>query len=144
MENYFQDETLLGNEKIKEAMFLYYENESDELYAAACLAVRERMKNGGHFLFPADIENNEDGTPLFLFNTLVVQGYCLIAAFTDREEFEKAPPTGVVSLPIVSMLENIMQQEVFAGIIINPWGDQLVLCKSDIAMILAPDSEDLT
>ena len=30
-----------------------------------------------------------------------------------------------------------MQQEDIAGVIINPWGEPFVLCKSDIALFLA-------
>ena len=57
-------------------------------------------------------------------------------AFTDQEEYEKAPASGAVSQFIDSMLENVMQQDDIAGVIINPWGEHLVLCKADIALIL--------
>ena len=39
---------------------------------------------------------------------------------------------------ILSQFQNLnaMQQEAVAGVIINPWGEHLVLCKADIALIL--------
>ena len=49
---------------------------------------------------------------------------------------KKAPASGAVSQFIDSMLENLLQQEDIDGVIINPWGEQLVLCQADIAQIL--------
>lgn len=136
MKDNFIDSTLYGNEKIKEAIHKFHQKDSDETYAAACLAIRTRIAQDGHLIFPADIIENADGATNFLFKTMSIEGMDFLVAFTDQEEHEKAPPSSVVSQFIDSMLENVMQQEDISGLIINPWGEQLVLCKADIAKIL--------
>ena len=141
MEADFRDPTLEGNEKIKEVIHLFHQDQTEELYTAACLAIRERMAQNGHFLFPADITENADGQTTFCFKTMDVNAHPLLVAFTDQEEFRKAPPSGAVSQFIDSMLENLLQQDGIAGLIINPWGERFLLGKEDIAMILMPGSE---
>ena len=66
-----------------------------------------------------------------------------LAAFTDQEEYEKRPAPGAVSQFIDVMLENVMQQEDIAGVIINPWGEPFVLCKSDIKLIFGNEDSSL-
>ena len=132
----FIDPTLHGNEQIKEAIHLLHQEQSDENYAAACRAVRMCMVCEGHLIFPADVKENTDGSTDFHFKTMEINGMDFLVAFTDQEEHEKAPASGAVSQIIDSMLENVMQQEDIAGVIINPWGEHLVLCKADIAIIL--------
>jgi hypothetical protein len=39
------------------------------------------------------------------------------------------------------VLENLLQMDEFAGLLINPWGESICLGKEDIAMILTPGSE---
>lgn len=136
VEEVFIDPTLYGNEKIKEAIHLFHLEQSDKNYTAACLAIRERMVYEGHLIFPADVTEDEDGATNFLFKTMDINGMDFLVAFTGQEEYEKAPASGAVSQFIDSMLENVMQQEDIAGVIINPWGEHLVLCKADIAMVL--------
>lgn len=136
MEEIFVDPTLQGNEKIKDAIHLFHQEQSDENYTAACLAIRERMLYEGHLIFPADVTEDEDGATNFLFKTMDINDMDFLVAFTDRAEYEKAPASGAVSQFIDSVLENAMQQDDIAGVIINPWGEHLVLCKADIVMIL--------
>ena len=137
----FQDDTLRGNEKITSVIHLYHQTQSEELYTAVCLAIRARITQNGHFIFPADITTDANGTTNFCFKTTDVGGVTLLAAFTDPEEFRKAPPSGAVSQPIDAMLENLLQQDDIAGLILNPCGEQFPLGKEDIAMILMPGSE---
>ena len=136
MTNVFVDPTLRGNEKIKTAIHLFHLEHSDENYTAACLAIRERMVYEGHLIFPAEVIEDEDGATNFLFKTMDINGIDFLVAFTDQKEYEKAPASGAVSQFIDSMLENVIQQDDIAGVIINPWGEHLVLCKADIVMIL--------
>ena len=135
----FVDPTLHGNEKIKEAIRLFHQERSDARYAAACGAIRECMISEGHLVFPADMTEDDAGCTNFFFKTLVIEGMDFLVAFTDQEEYEKAPASGAVSQFIDSMLENVMLDENIAGVIINPWGEQLVLCKADIAAILGEE-----
>ena len=136
MTDSFIDPTLYGNEKIKEAIHLFHQRQSDDTYAVACRVLRMCMVCDGHLIFPADITEDEDGTTNFLFKTMDINGMDFLVAFTDQEEYEKAPASGAVSQFIDSMLEHVMQQDDIAGVIINPWGEHLVLCKADIAIIL--------
>ena len=132
----FIDPTLHGNEKIKEAIHLFHQEQTNERYDLGCFAVRERMLCEGHLIFPADIIEAEDGSTNFLFKTMECNGMDFLVAFTDQEEYEKAPASGAVSQFVDVMLENVMLDENIAGVIINPWGEQLVLCREDIARIL--------
>ena len=143
MEESFVDPTLHGNEKIKEAIHLFHQEQTNERYDLGCLAVRERILCEGHLIFPADIIEAEAGTTNFLFKTMEMNGMDFLAAFTDQEEYEKRPASGAVSQFIDVMLENVMQQEDIAGVIINPWGEPFVLCKSDIAMIFGKEDSSL-
>lgn len=136
MADRFEDLTLQGNEKIKETIHRYHQEQTNDRYDLGCLAVRERMLRGGHLIFPADIIEEEDETTKFIFKTVMFEEMAFLVAFTDREEYEKRPVSGAVSQFIDVMLENIMQQDDIAGVIINPWGEPFVLCKSDITMIL--------
>lgn len=135
MNETFLDPTLQGNEKIKDAIHRFHQEQNDENYIAACLAIQERMVCEGHLIFPADVME-EDGATNFLFKTMEIQEMDFLVAFTDQEEYEKAPASGAVSQFIDSMLENVMQQDDITGVVINPWGEHFVLCKADIAQIL--------
>ena len=65
----------------------------------------------GHLIFPADVIENTDGSTDFLFKTMDINGMDFLVAFTDQEEYEKAPASGAVSQFTDSMLENVMQQD---------------------------------
>ena len=43
MADKFEDPTLQGNEKIKEAIHLFHQEQTNERYDLGCFAVRERM-----------------------------------------------------------------------------------------------------
>ena len=120
MAEVFVDPILQGNKKIKEAIQLFCREQSGENYTAACLAIRERMVYEGHFVFPADVTENEDGTINLLFKTMDINDMTFLVAFTDQEEYEKAPVSGTISQFVDVMLKNVMQQGDIAGVIINP------------------------
>ena len=84
----FEDATLAGNERIEEVIHLFYQDQTPELLMAVCLAVRERMAQDGHLLFPADISEDEDGNTMFSFKTLPVDGVDALVAFTSLAEKE--------------------------------------------------------
>lgn len=141
-ERTFPDPTLLGNEIIEEAIRLYYEEQTDWRYMGILMALRSRMRENGHLIFPADVTVGEDGSQQFGLKTMDSEGGPpFIVAFTSQEEFAKAPPSGAVSNFIDTMLEAIMQAEGFGGITINPWGQSVAVGKEDIAVIVTPGSE---
>ena len=137
MDNRFVDDTLTGNEIIEAAIRLFCQEESDRGFMEICMAIRKRMQEDGHLIFPAQIIE-EEGTQLYDFHTLKMEdGAQALVAFTNPEELHKGPPTGAVSHFIEPMLENLLQIDGLAGLLINPWGKSVFLGKEDIAMILA-------
>ncbi len=139
----FEDTTLVGNKQIEEVIHQFHQEQTPELFTAICLAIRQRMMQDGHLIFPADIEEDEDGNTLFSFKTLDANGITVLVAFTSQEEQRKGPESAAVSQFIDCMLEPLLQMENIHGLILNPWGESLYLGKEDIAMILTPGSERL-
>ena len=137
----FADPFLAGNEQIEELIHLFHQEQTTELFTAICLTIREQMANDRHFVFPADITEDEDGNTLFSFKTLDLEIGPALVAFTSLEEKKKAPPSGAVSQFIDSVLEPLMQMDGILGLLLNPWGESLYLGKEDIGMILTPGSE---
>ena len=140
----FEDATLIGNERIEEVIHLFHQEQIPELFTAICLAIRQRILQDGHFIFPADISEDADGNTLFSFKTLESNGITALVAFTSQEEQQKGPKSTAVSQFIDCMLEPLLEMEHIHGLILNPWGESLYLGKEDIAMILTPGSERFT
>ena len=137
----FDDFTLAGNERIEEVIHIFHQEQKPELLMAVCLAIRERMMQDGHMIFPADITEDEDGNTIFSFKTLESNGMNALVAFTSMAEKQKGPETAAVSQFIDCMLEPLMQMDEIQGLLLNPWGESLYLGKEDIGMILSPGSE---
>lgn len=137
----FHDPTLAGNDQIEEVIHLFCQDQTPELFTAVCLAIRAQMAKDGHFIFPADITESEEGDTLFSFKTLEANGITALVAFTRQEELRKGPKTAAVSQFIDTMLEALLQMEEIHGLLLNPWGESLFLGKEDIGMILTPGSE---
>ena len=137
----FEDFTLAGNERIEEVIRIFHQEQKPELLMAVCLAIRERMMQDGHMVFPADIEEDEDGNTIFSFKTLEFNGMNALVAFTSMTEQQKGPETAAVSQFIDSMLEPLLQMEDIGGLMINPFGEAIFLDKEDIMVILTPGIE---
>ena len=137
----FEDSTLNGNELVEEMIHRFYQEQSAENLMAVCLAVRQRMDQDGHLIFPADVNTDDEGNQVFSFKTLDFEGSPVLVAFTSVAEREKAPSSGAVSQFIDVMLDVLMQDEEVAGLMLNPWGESLFLGKEDIGLILSPGSE---
>ena len=138
----FQDNTLRGNEIIEEAIRLYHEEPDNWRLMGVCMAVRKRIQEDGHLIFPADISEDEEGNTTFFFKTLETEtGATALVAFTNRDEWKKGPPSGAVSQFIDSILEPLLQMENIDGVLLNPWGESMFLDKEDITVILNPGVE---
>ena len=137
----FADPFLTGNERIEAVIHMFHEKQDPDLFTAVCLAIRERMAQDGHFIFPADISEDETGNRLFSFKTLDLEAGPVMVAFTSPEKQKKAPPSGAISQFIEPVLESLMQMEGIWGLFLNPWEEGLLLGKEDIGMILTPGSE---
>ena len=140
-EENFIDHTLIGNECIEEAIHQFYLEQTDYRFMGICMAIRNRIAQDGHLLFPVDIGVDEEGCQTFEFKNLELEGRPVIVAFTSVEEKEKGPEAGGLSTFIDSVLEPILQMDGIAGLLVNPWGESICLGKEEIAMILTPGSE---
>ena len=137
----FVDPTLLGNECIEAAIHEFYQEQTEHRFMGICMAIRNRMMQDGHLLFPVDIGVDEEGCQTFAFKNLELYGQPVMVAFTSAEEKEKGPEAGGLSTFIDSVLETLLQMDEISGLLINPWGKSIFLGKEDIAMILTPGSE---
>ena len=137
----FVDSTLLGNECIEAAIHEFYQEQTERRFMGICMAVRNRIAQDGHLLFPVDVGVDEDGGQTFEFKNLELDGQPVMVAFTSAEEKEKGPEAGGLSTFIDSVLETLLQMDEIAGLLINPWGESICLGKEDIAMILSPGTE---
>ena len=138
---YFADSTLAGNECIEEAIHQFYHEQTEQCFMGICMAVRSRIAQDGHLLFPVDIGVDEDGCQTFAFKNLELDGQPVMVAFTSADEKKNGPEAGGLSTFIDSVLETLLQMDEIAGLLVNPWGESIYLGKEDIAMILTTGSE---
>ena len=137
----FQDTSLVGNDIIEKAIHEFYQEQIEHRFMGICMAVRNRIAQDGHLLFPVDMGVDEDGCQTYEFKNLELDGHPVMVAFTSIEEKEKGPQAGGLSTFIDSVLETLLQMDEIAGLLINPWGESICLGKEDIAVILTPGSE---
>ena len=137
----FEDATLIGNNIIEKAIHEFYQEQTEHRFMGICMAVRNRIAQDGHLLFPVDMGVDEDGCQTYEFKNLELDGHPVMVAFTSIEEKEKGPQAGGLSTFIDSVLETLLQMDEIAGLLINPWGESICLGKEDIALILTPGSE---
>mgnify|MGYP003293396305 CR=1 FL=1 len=134
MAEHFVDPTLIGNERIEEAIHLFYQEQTEHRFM-------ERISQDGHLLFPVEMGQDEEGCQTYQFKTLELDGQPVLVAFTSVAEKDKGPEVGGLSTFADSVLETLLQMEDIAGLLINPWGESICLGKEDIALILNPGSE---
>ena len=133
----FHDMFLNGNEIIDDAINKFHDDGSKENLVALLDAIRERMHQDGHFIFPVIRDENEEES--FIFRTIRTKdGKIWHAAFTNQAEFEKGAPSEVISNFIDVMLKNNLESEA-AGIIINPWGQAFLLANELIEKVMQAD-----
>ena len=103
----FHDMFLDGNEIIDSAISKYHDDRSMKNLAAVLDAIRERMHQGGHFIFPVIRDENR-----FAFRTIHSNdGKMWHAAFTNQAESEKGAPSEVISDSIDVMFKNNLESE---------------------------------
>ena len=136
-----EDTALKGNEIIEEAIHLFHQERTEHRLMGICMAVRQRIAQEGHLLFPVDVEENEEGEQVFNFKTLETGGMPYLVAFTSLEEKQKGPEVGTLSSFVDSVLEALLQMENIVGLVINPFGESICLDKDDITVILNPGIE---
>lgn len=130
------DISLLGNERIEEAIELYYRTESTEQLQAALEVIQARMREGGHLLLPVEYLDEHDARYRMLTITLS-NGLPAAVAFTGESELERGPKTPAISYDIQSALEAVRDNTALSALVINPWRQSLVISKRLIAALLA-------
>ena len=132
------DSFLTGNSMIEEAITRYYQERTQDNLYAVINAILYRMHANGHFLIPA--ETQEDGTSFELHHIQANDGKLWLAVFTSQAEYEKGQKASVISYFIDAFLEFCadMQEE---GIVINPWGQSFLLTKDLINLLLQVSKE---
>ena len=134
---------LSGNEDIEKAIHACYLEASPSTMLGVMTAIHLRMHENGHFLAPVDMVQDESGNECFDFKSIQLdENRTVLPLFTSHEEFDKAPPSGALSHFIDSLLTAVRDNEYFAGIMLNPWGESFLLTRECIELILAQGSNE--
>ena len=134
-----QDEGLLGNEKIEEAIVALQQELSAEMLAHTLTVVRRRMREQGQFILALEAPGADEQLKVRAVKT--EDGKLWWAAFTSFEEemrgAEQVQSTFMAD--IGKLLETALTVPEIEGIILNPWHRTLMLDKTLIQIIL-PES----
>ena len=84
MDDGFVDDTLTGNEIIEEAIRLFYQENSDRGFMGICMAIRKRMQEEGHLIFPARVIEEEDTAKRFLPTSIIPRPKTFILQIRQR------------------------------------------------------------
>ena len=151
--DYFPGDHLSGNVVIEEAIDRYYQDSTKDNLFGVLAAILKRMQADGHFLIPVilpesmldmfDVEHLKVGDTVTTREEMRIKphyiqtndGKLWLVAFTSREEYQKGEAVSVISNFIHPSLEGSVEMPV-EGIILNPWGQSLLLTKDLINMIL--------
>ena len=151
--DYFPGDYLAGNVVIEEAIDRYYQDSTKDNLFGVLAAILKRMQADGHFLIPVilpesmldmfDVEHLKVGDTVTTREEMRIKphhiqtddGKIWLVAFTSREEYQKGEAVSVISNFIRPSLEGSVEMPV-EGIILNPWGQSLLLTKDLINMIL--------
>ena len=134
-----QDEGLLGNEKIEEAIAALQQELSADMLAHTLTVVRRRMREQGQFILALETPGADEQLKVRAVKT--EDGKLWWAAFTSFEEemrgAEQVQSTFMAD--IGKLLETALTVPEIEGIILNPWHRTLMLDKTLIQIIL-PES----
>ncbi len=128
---------LEGNERIEAAVEAYFAQPEEETLQAVLDAIRSRMHQDGHFLFPVT-GSEKDG--LVLRTVLTADGKERPAAFTSQAQLRKGPESRILSNFIEAMLKVFADTD-SPGLLLNPWGRSFLLTADLIRRILREDGE---
>lgn len=154
------DPFLEGNEVIAAAIEQFRKETTNENLVVVASAFCQRIKAGGRFIVPViapdalvnmvDPENVKVGDEFtseeelsFKFQHLEGDdGEIWAVAFTSREEYLKGASSDTLVMDIEQLLEGFADEVGEAGIIINPWSENLLLRKDLIKAIVKMAKED--
>ena len=131
-----QDEGLIGNAKIEEAVLALQNEPSQEMLAHTLTVIRRRMKEGGQLVVA--VEPSLESTQMKLQTVKTADGALWWAAFTSFDE-ELRGVDSVMSTflsDIDKLFETALEVPEINGIILNPWNRTIMLDKKLISIIM--------
>lgn len=129
------DIALLGNDRIEEAIKVYYQTENTEQLQAALEVLQERMNEGGHLLLPVEYLD-EDAEQYRMLTITLPNGLPAAVAFTSEQEIARGPRTPAVSYDIGDALKAVRDNTGLSALVLNPWGQSLVISKRLITALV--------
>lgn len=139
MEKENQDEGLIGNEKIEEAILALQKVATPERLAHALTVIRRRMREGGEVIVA--VEPSIDQTGVKLQAVTASDGSLWWSAFTSFEEELKGADRvkSTFLSDIKKLFEAARSVPQIQGIILNPWNRTIMLDKHLIGIILGDE-----
>ena len=137
-----QDEGLLGNEKIEEAIVALQQELSAEMLAHTLTVVRRRMREQGQFILALEAPGADEQLKVRAVKT--EDGKLWWAAFTSFEEELKGGGSVMSTFltGIHPLFESALKTDGIEGVIINPWNRTLMLDKNLIQIVLGQPKGD--
>lgn len=130
-----QDEGLIGNDKIEEAVLALQNEPSQEMLAHTLTVIRRRMREGGQLIVA--VEPSLESTQMKLQTVKTADGALWWSAFTSfDEELRGADSVKSTFLTDIDKLfYAVFDAEGISGVIINPWNRTIMLNKELIRII---------
>ena len=135
-----QDEGLIGNAKIEEAVLALQNEPSQEMLAHTLTVIRRRMKEGGQLVVA--VEPSLESTQMKLQTVKTADGVSWWAAFTSFDEELKGAGSVMSTFlsDIGKLFETALEVPEINGIILNPWNRTIMLDRELINIILGQES----
>ncbi len=132
-----QDEGLIGNAKIEEAVLALQNEPSQEMLAHTLTVIRRRMKEGGQLVVA--VEPSLESTQMKLQTVKTADGVSWWAAFTSFDEELKGAGSVMSTFlsDIGKLFETALEVPEINGIILNPWNRTIMLDKELIKIIMS-------
>lgn len=138
------DGSHLDNTLIKEAVDKCYNNRNEENMFNVLDTLLTRIKEGGKVIVPMVDQNHvmdtfvlEQDIRFTIDSIQDGQGKLWIPLFTDEEEIDKGQMSNIrMNLDILDMFNSTIKNEHVQGMVINPFGQYLVLPKDIVKIIL--------
>lgn len=132
-----QDEGLIGNDKIEEAVLALQNEPSQEMFAHTLTIIRRRMKEGGQLVVA--VEPSLESTQMKLQTVKTADGVSWWAAFTSFDEELKGAGSVMSTFlsDIGKLFETALEVPEINGIILNPWNRTIMLDKELIKIIMS-------
>jgi hypothetical protein len=130
-----QDEGLIGNDKIEEAVLALQNEPSQEILAHTLTVIRRRMKEGGQLVVA--VEPSLESTQMKLQTVKTADGALWWSAFTSFDEELKGADSvkSTFLTDIDKLFDAVFDAEGISGVIINPWNRTIMLDRELIRII---------